>query len=60
MPIKTWLFGCQNNKAKQVHWIPSKNSSLIVIDENDYFYAWDLLNDDTGPIFSKQMNGYLI
>ena len=58
MPIKTWSFACQGNKVKEIHWIPSRNSAFIVVDEYANLYIWDLLADDTQSISSKKLNEY--
>jgi hypothetical protein len=55
-PIKSWLFACMGRKIKEIKWISSKISSFLVIDETDTLYLWDLLLEDSGPVFSKQIN----
>jgi len=43
-------------KIKEIKWISSRTSSFLVIDETDTLYLWDLLLEDSGPVFSKQIN----
>ena len=43
-------------KIKEIKWISSRISSFLVIDETDTLYLWDLLLEDSAPIFSKQIN----
>ncbi len=58
-PIKTWLLGCNNNKIKQIEWLQCRSSAFLVIDESDNLYMWDLLQDDTQSIFSKEIVKYV-
>ncbi len=54
-PIKTWLMGCNSSKIKQIEWLQCRSSAFLVIDESDNLYMWDLLQDDTQSIFSKEI-----
>ncbi len=56
VPIKTWNFACTGNKIKEIYWIPARSAAFIVVDEYGTLYIWDLLSDDTQPIFSKTFN----
>ena len=60
-PIKRWLLGCSagNSSIKQINWLPTRSSSFVVLDELDNLYMWDLLKDDSQPIFSKEINGFV-
>ncbi|RNA24033.1 WD repeat-containing 60 isoform X2, partial [Brachionus plicatilis] len=58
MPIKTWNLGCLGKRIKEIKWIESRSSCFSVIDEQDCFYLWDLLEDDTQPVLGKDLNDF--
>ena len=57
LTIKTWHLACQGNKINEIHWMPSRSSSFIVTDEQGKVYFWNLLTDDTQPIYNIPLNG---
>ena len=60
LPIKSWHFSCNGNRIKGVHWIPSRSSLFLVLDDQNNLYIWNLLEDDSGPIFTKKLDRLVV
>jgi len=56
LPIKSWYLSCNGNRIKDIRWIPSRSSMYIAIDEQLNLYIWNLLEDDSDPIFSMKLD----